>query len=64
MEHAATSRRQQRAKICFTLNYLFALAVCVRLDFTPEEENNKSISVGVDQMNESSQLTTAHMRQI
>lgn len=48
MEHGATSKRQQRAKICFALKYLFALAVYVRLNFTPGEENNKSISILVD----------------
>lgn len=36
---------QQPGEICFALNCFFGLAVYVRLDFTPGEENNKSISL-------------------
>lgn len=42
------AREEQRAKFCFALNCLFALAVYVSLDFTPREENNKSVSVWID----------------
>ena len=44
----SSARMEFGAKICFALNYLFALAVYVRLDFTPGEENNKSISILVN----------------
>jgi len=47
MKHGATSGKQQRAKICVNVKYLFGLADVpyVHFSFTPGEENNKSFSV-------------------
>lgn len=50
MEHDALSERGTAAEPRFVSaqKYLFSLAVYVHLNFTPGEENNKSISILVD----------------